>query len=107
MSTPCVLLGTSLSSIKYLFLLIKKKKNIMIMVVPSLIFALFQAKKKTLTLPTTIKEKRPKINQNSQENFGKKEKSLISIGICFLSLLLIFSFTFLMILVHDLAYVNE
>ena len=28
MSTPCVLLGTSLSSIKYLFLLIKKKKRI-------------------------------------------------------------------------------
>ena len=45
----------------------------------ALIFALFQAKKK-LTFPTTVEEKkRPKINQNSQENCNKiLEKRKIS-----------------------------
>ena len=76
--------------------------------VPALSVSLFQAKT-TLALPTTIEvKKRPKINQNSKENFGEKEKSLISIGICFLSLhFKFFFFTLLMLLVQELAYVNE
>ena len=47
------------------------------------------------TLPNTVQEqKKPKINQNNQENFGKR-KNLTSIGICFLSLLLNFFLHFI------------
>ena len=42
----------------------------------ALIFSLFQAKKKTLTLSTIVEEKkRLKINQNSLEKFGKRKIS--------------------------------